>query len=153
MRLPVLAGDWPVSQHFGINPAYYADYGYPGHNGLDLACPVGTQVLLPVDAVLIEVGFDAGGYGLYQKWETADGQDWLFAHLQSSQASKQGDRAVGGTPIALSGASGRVTGPHLHVGYRPLSSLRGWPWDGWVDPLPFVLRVPLGAGEPVPVGG
>ena len=42
----------------------------------------------------------------------------------------EGDKLDKGAKLGLTGASGRVTGPHLHLGVR---------WNGvWVDPVQLV---------------
>ena len=53
----------------------------------------------------------------------------IYMHL-SKFTVKEGDRVERGQRIGLSGATGRVTGPHLHVSVR---------WQGiYLDPLALV---------------
>ena len=54
------------------------------------------------------------------------GLNSAFMHLSRIDV-RTGDRVVRGQPIALSGATGRATGPHLHWGMK---------WnDARIDPL------------------
>jgi murein DD-endopeptidase MepM/ murein hydrolase activator NlpD len=52
-----------------------------------------------------------------------------FAHLSEIYVNV-GDEIMPGMPIAVSGATGRVTGPHLHFGIERNGR--------WVDPEPIV---------------
>lgn len=86
------------------------------HLGLDYGAPAGTpvhavnrgQVILARD-LYFEGGFVVidHGQGLFS----------LYLHLSDFRV-KEGDRVETGQVIALSGASGRATGPHLHVAIR-----------------------------------
>jgi murein DD-endopeptidase MepM/ murein hydrolase activator NlpD len=142
---PAWAGDWPITQLFGVNPSKYAAYNLAGHAGLDVGLESGTELYALADGEIIEACMDGHGYGWYLKLRTAAGEDWLYAHLLQSEQTKAGDRVIAGTPLGYSDNTGNSTGPHLHLAYRPWPELRGWPYDGWVDPRPFLLR--LGAIE------
>jgi murein DD-endopeptidase MepM/ murein hydrolase activator NlpD len=54
------------------------------------------------------------GYGLMVVVEHAGGQSTRYAHLSALEV-RAGDRVDAGQIIARSGATGRATGPHLHV--------------------------------------
>jgi murein DD-endopeptidase MepM/ murein hydrolase activator NlpD len=131
-------GDWPLSQLFGERPWYYATYGYPGHNGIDVACPVGTPLRAIVDGLVVETGHDPRGYGRYFKLRQAGGCEWLYAHLQEGSQPAQDSWLQASQPCGLSGDTGRVDGAHLHLGMRADWRYRGSPYQGWVDPLPFL---------------
>ena len=135
MWQPITRTDVPITQQFGVNPLDYRRYGLPGHNGLDFGVPTGTQLYAPADGVIVELSFDVGGYGLYIKLRCAQA-DWLYAHLSDTGSTAPGDEVVAATPIARSGNTGNSTGPHVHVGYRPLFTLRETPYFGYVDPQP-----------------
>ena len=59
----------------------------------------------------------ASGYGKLIKIQHDNGDVTYYAHL-SSYSVKKGDRVYKGQLIAKSGATGRVTGPHLHFEIR-----------------------------------
>ncbi len=131
-------GNHSVSQWFGGNPHFYARWGLAGHNGLDVAMPVGTPLRAVEPGVVLEVAHDPGGYGYYVKLRSDYGHDWLYAHLSLSGLPWVGDRFLPGERVASSGNSGNSTGPHLHLGYRADPTKRGWPFNGYVDPVPFI---------------
>jgi len=148
MLNPITLLDTPVSQQFAENPGYYQRVsGTPGHNGLDLACGLATQLYSPIEGVISELDVDPYGWGLYLKISEIgndNGQHYLLAHLSSVGDSKVGDQVVAGTPIALSGSSGNSTGPHVHVGWRPNGAYRNTLYHGWCDPEGELARLQEG---------
>ncbi len=82
------------------------------HNGIDIAVPTGTPVKAVSSGVVIYSDF-RGGYGWTVLVEHDNGMISLSGHnsrnmVTSGQAVKKGDI------IALSGSTGRSTGPHVH---------------------------------------
>lgn len=134
-------GDWPISQLFAERPAYYAQYGLLGHNGLDIACPEGTAVRALLSSTVVEVEYDGRGYGNYVKLRHEHGTELLYAHLVARGLPEPGTVVDAGQPVALSGATGRVTGPHLHLGIRPDWRYRGGGYLGYVDPLLYLAEI------------
>jgi murein DD-endopeptidase MepM/ murein hydrolase activator NlpD len=130
------SGDWEVSQVFGANPGYYGRFGLAGHEGADLAMPAGTELLAPEPGEVVEVGLNTGAYGYYVKLRTIVSEDWLVAHLLPYDLPRPGTWLGAGARLGWSGNSGNSTGPHLHIGYRPVHWARGWPFNGWSDPIP-----------------
>lgn len=139
MQTALVDAEVTITQLFGENPAAYARFGLSGHNGVDLAVPVGTPLRALVDAMLVEAAFDAGGYGNYVKLRTASGADWLYGHLDQPTELEIGQAVSAGDVVGVSGNSGNSTGPHCHVGYRPDDAYRGGGYGGYVDPLPYLL--------------
>lgn len=82
------------------------------HKGVDLAMPVGQDVPAARNG---EVAFAGSlpGYGLTVVVRHDDRTSTRYAHL-SQVVVAEGDEVGAGQTIALSGATGRVTGPHLH---------------------------------------
>lgn len=94
------------------------------HQGLDFAVPTGT----PVDAlnrgtvILARPLFFEGGCVVL---DHGQGLMTIYMHLSKIEV-KEGDQVNRGQEIALSGGTGRATGPHLHVAVR---------WQGiYLDP-------------------
>lgn len=82
------------------------------HKGVDIAIPEGTPVK-PVAAGIVSYSGTRGGYGNIVIVEHEGGMTTLYAH-NSSNLSSCGDRVNENTTIALTGSTGRSTGPHLH---------------------------------------
>ena len=98
------------------------------HNGIDIPMWFGTQVLATADGVVISAGWD-GGLGWAVEVQHEMGFTTTYGHT-SKLLVKKGDEVKAGEAIALSGNSGRSTGPHLHYEMR----LNNIP----VDPLKYL---------------
>lgn len=103
--------------HFNGNdyPAYAGSGEY--HAGRDISCPIGTPIYAAADGTVIHVNDQASTYGNHIMIAHGDEIYTLYAHCDSllvyvGQEVKQGQQ------IAWSGASGNVTGPHLHFEVR-----------------------------------
>lgn len=135
MLRPIQGGR--VSQWFGGNPAMYARFGLPGHNGIDYAVPVGTPVYAAHDGVLEVPPPDPGGYGVYAIVR-GNGFYTLYGHLVSPTIPLKGMAVRAGEWIGVSGNTGNSTGPHLHFGLRlTRAGYQAQPYKGWLDPWPF----------------
>lgn len=82
------------------------------HKGIDWATPVGTAVCASSGGVVARAGWGSG-YGYVVYINHADGRQTRYGHL-SKVLVKPGDHVSQGQKIALSGNTGRSTGPHLH---------------------------------------
>ena len=82
------------------------------HKGMDFACDIGTPVYATADGVVKNARYEKG-YGYIVTLDHGYGYETRYAHLKSMSV-KKGQRVVRGETIALSGNSGRSTGPHLH---------------------------------------
>lgn len=120
-----------ISQVFGANPQWYTQSR--GHNGIDWACMVGTEIYAMADGEVIRADATSGkaGYGRHVRIQHPEGVS-IYGHLSMLKCTV-GDRVVSGQVIGLSGgattdpASGNTTGPHLHAEYR---------LDGVPNPVP-----------------
>lgn len=86
------------------------------HNGIDIAVPEGTDIRPVISGKVIYSGYSKG-YGNCVIIEHEDGVQTLYAH-NSKNLVKTGDVVTPDTVIALSGSTGRTTGPHLHFEVR-----------------------------------
>ncbi|MEV6110072.1 M23 family metallopeptidase [Streptomyces sp. NPDC051940] len=86
------------------------------HTGVDFGVGTGTPVLAVGPGTVVTSAFD-GSYGNYVVIRMTDGHYALYAHL-SERAVAQGASVAGGQRIGLSGATGNVTGLHLHFEAR-----------------------------------
>lgn len=86
--------------------------GMKFHKGVDIAMPEGRDVPVARAGQVTFAGAQSG-YGLTVVVDHGDGVSTRYAHLSELQV-KAGDPVGDGQTIALSGATGRVTGAHLH---------------------------------------
>ena len=104
---------WPLPGVTYISAGYN---GYPGHKGLDIAGPYGTPIVAAADGTVIEANStDSWGYswGYYVLIYHNGTYTTRYAHM-SSVAVSTGQYVTAGTVIGYEGATGNVTGPHLH---------------------------------------
>lgn len=117
------AAAWPLplsppvvgekSSDFGLRRFFNGEAKSP-HSGLDLRAAAGTPVAACADGVvaLAEEHFYAGN-SVYL--DHGDGLFTLYFHL-SAIAVQPDQRVARGEIIGRAGATGRVTGPHVHLG-------------------------------------
>ena len=82
------------------------------HCGVDLAVETGTPVLAFAAGTVDYIG-ESDIYGEYLQLRHANGVTSFYAHC-SKLCVQQGQTVAAGEKVAESGATGRVTGPHLH---------------------------------------
>ena len=84
------------------------------HKGMDFSCDKKTPVYATADGV-VESAKWMSGYGYTVIIDHGYGYKTLYAHLLDKKfLVKKGQKVVRGEKIALSGNSGKSTGPHLH---------------------------------------
>jgi len=99
------------------------------HGGIDIAVPIGTPVGAAADGVVIVASHDVGHYGTAVFIDHQNGYITHYGHL-SVILVHVGQKVKAHQIIAKSGATGRVTGPHLHFTVK-----KG---DRFIDPLKFL---------------
>lgn len=83
------------------------------HNGIDFGVPRGTPVIAPGDGVVTRVASQPSGAGNYIIIQHNSTYSTVYMHLTRSLVSV-GQKVRKGERIALTGNTGRSTGPHLH---------------------------------------
>ena len=87
-----------------------------GHTGMDLAVPTGTPIRAALDGVVTLSKYN-GSYGYCVMIDHGNGLTTLYGH-NSRLLVNVGQSVHAGDVVSLSGATGRVTGPHLHFEVR-----------------------------------
>ncbi len=126
------------SSPYGALRTYVPDGDCEGrtsvHNGLDIAVPTGTPVMAPMAGTVILADPNLFYEGGCVFLDHGRGLISVMMHLsridvEPGQVIQQGEQ------LGLSGATGRVTGAHLHWAIKhrnPFSDDRGT--DQWLDP-------------------
>ncbi|MFF3662411.1 M23 family metallopeptidase [Streptomyces olivochromogenes] len=86
------------------------------HTGVDFVVPTGTTIKAVAAGTVASAGW-GGAYGNQVVIQHADGRYSQYAHLSALSVSA-GQSVTPGQQIGLSGATGNVTGPHLHFEIR-----------------------------------
>ncbi len=126
--------------------------GYAGHSGVDYAVPTGTPIRAVADGTV-----KFAGPGAQHSWMTwlagncvliqhADGMHSGYAHM-SRIATSTGARIKQGDIIGYVGATGQVTGPHLHFEFLPSSPNFQNGRAGRIDPTGMISQAPNFTGQ------
>lgn len=100
------------------------------HTGLDFAAPTGTLIKAVHSGTITEAGW-AGSYGYRTILTLDDGTELWFCH-QSSISASVGQKVATGDVIGRVGATGNVTGPHLHLEVHPNGQAEGIDPAAWL---------------------
>ena len=120
----------PLSSPFGLRRFFNGEERNP-HSGLDFAVPKGTPVKAPANGVVTIVDeFFFNGKTIFL--DHGQGLITMYCHLSATDVAV-GQTVQRGQVIGKVGATGRVTGPHLHWNV----SLNG----ERVDPAIFIGKV------------
>jgi murein DD-endopeptidase MepM/ murein hydrolase activator NlpD len=104
--------DFRVTSTYGMRNDPFSN-GEKMHLGIDLATPVGTEVLATADGEVHKVVTSTAGYGNHIVINHGAEYQTKYAQLSAMQV-KVGEKVSQGQIIALSGNSGQSKGPHLH---------------------------------------
>lgn len=99
------------------------------HNGVDMAAPLGADVLAAADGTVYRTGFDAANGNYVVLWHEESGQMTYYTCCQELLVS-EGEQVSTGDKIATAGQTGRATGPHLHFA---VSGDGEWQEPVWED--------------------
>lgn len=135
---PPASGAWTKP----VNAPYGTPFGKRGlmwssgrHTGLDIPAATGTKVVA-VDNGTVKAVQSGGPYGKHVTVNHGGGLASLYAHM-SAMVAKAGTSIKQGARIGSVGATGNVTGPHLHLEARlngtavdPMNYLAGSGGDG-----------------------
>nr|WP_036832116.1 peptidoglycan DD-metalloendopeptidase family protein [Photobacterium sanctipauli] len=133
---------YPTNQKFRISSHFNPKRRHPvtgrisPHNGVDFATPTGTPVLATGDGVVVQALSHpyAGNYITIQH-----GSNYRTRYLHNSKnLVRKGQKVSRGQRIALAGATGRVTGAHIHYEFL----IRGRAVNPMTANIPMASSVP-----------
>jgi len=125
---PVKAGIGHISMYFGQNENPFTGQWYI-HKGVDISTyRTGDPIVATADGKVAYVGYDAS-YGNNVIIQHSHGFYTRYGHMQSFKVYK-GQKVAQGQVIGYLGATGLVTGPHVHYEVHLGTSL--------IDPLKFL---------------
>lgn len=135
LQLPVPAPA-RVTQAYGARPDYYAQFGLPGHEGIDYGGKDGDPICAAANGVVKLIAKDNGvhPYGNHIRitsvWH-ADTFEHIYAHLRGFKSELvQGDTVHAGDVIGYMGSTGNSSGVHLHLTLKRNGVV--------VDPTPYL---------------
>ena len=131
---PVLG---PISGVYGSQRILNGEARRP-HMGVDVAAPTGTPVVAAADGIVTLARADTFFNGHLVILDHGHGVSTSYAHLSAIEV-RTGDTVRQGAPIGRVGATGRVTGAHLH-----------WGLNLFELPLDPALVVPPMTRDPAP---
>jgi murein DD-endopeptidase MepM/ murein hydrolase activator NlpD len=114
---------WPVTGR------RITQYYWYGHQAIDVGLVEGTPVIASDTGVVTWAGWNVYGYGNLVVINHCNGYETYYAHL-SSIGVVPGQVVYQGNSIALSGNTGRSSGPHLHFEIRF--------YDSYLNPLDWL---------------
>lgn len=124
----------PLMRDISVN-SFYGARNHPIHNvvkfhrGIDLAGKLGEKVVSSGNGYVLETGFKAD-LGNYIKIRHKYGFEAIYGHLSKVNV-KKGQLVTKNQVIGKVGATGKVTGPHLHYTLKKN--------EGYLDPFDFLF--------------
>ncbi|MFF1284903.1 peptidoglycan DD-metalloendopeptidase family protein [Streptomyces sp. NPDC058299] len=109
------------------------------HTGVDFVVPTGTSLKAVAAGTVVSAGW-GGAYGNQVVIRLNDGYYAQYGHLSQLSVSA-GQSVTPGQQIGLSGATGNVTGPHLHFEIRTTPD-----YGSDIDPVGYLRRHGLAVG-------
>jgi hypothetical protein len=136
---------WPteirtINQYFGANPQNYAQFGLPGHEGIDFMALDGTKVFCVAPGTVFAIHPESTGhnYGTHVRVNHVDSYQTVYGHLRQLFV-QVGQVVNAGEVLGLADNTGNSFGSHLHLSLKKLdTNYLNWPFN-ITDPTPFVL--------------
>lgn len=146
----IFLSGYKLTQAFGLRPDYYGQWGFAGHEGIDLI-PKDLNTswdIYPPETVTIvrDVDVPRDNYGIYAVGLNQEHhRAWWFCHLQTNYV-KVGQVLSPNEAVGRMGSTGKVTGAHLHLGLRQADSSGNAinlenGYKGFINPLPLIEQL------------
>lgn len=108
-NLPV-TGDFTITAVYGQKGSHWAN----GHQGIDFVA-ADRRIFATCTGKVRRVAYDPGGWGWYVSIGDEEGRRHIFCHLKAGSIEVvPGETVNRNTVIGIMGATGNVTGVHLH---------------------------------------
>lgn len=158
----IFKNGYRITQVFGNNPDYYKQFGFAGHEGLDLvpSTPGDTTIYCIEDGEVLRDVDDpkSGAYGQHVViWNKENKRAWWYCHLASNETSL-GQQMKAGQKVGVMGATGNTNGAHLHLNLRTTDANKNVldpnnGYKGFVNPLPVLqnINTPMADTITIPV--
>lgn len=111
---------WPVPGCYKISSGFGKRWGR-NHNGIDIISSNGTvlgKTIVAADSGTVILSKYYSGYGNCVMIDHGNGYVTLYGHMRYASSYKKGATVTKGATIGYVGATGNVTGPHLHFEVR-----------------------------------
>lgn len=117
------------------NPTTRVTAGYPSypsggqHNGIDYVLSPSKTIYSCTDGTVYFAGYGTGAnasFGYYVAVRLNDGRIAYYAHMAHPPSVTTGQTITAGTPIGIMGATGNVTGAHVHVALKSQEGTGNW---------------------------
>lgn len=116
MRLP-FDGKIRITKLYGTPPPQGMHYATGKHSGIDMVAMDGKEVYAIERGTVIRSRYDGNGWGNYIVVQQSDGFYAIYCHLQKRNVT-EGKFVKEGQALGIEGATGNVTGRHLHLELR-----------------------------------
>ena len=116
MKLPY-KGKVRMTKLYGTLPPKGYTYATGKHGGIDLVGVEDKTIYAIAGGSVIRANFDPTGWGNYVVIRQEDGYYCIYAHLAKISV-KLREKVDAGQEIGIEGATGNVTGSHLHLELR-----------------------------------
>lgn len=157
-----------VTQRFGDNPEDYAEWGLPGHEGIDYHVTEGMPYYAAADGTVVHASDrrwstdDPSAYGWHVVVDHGDFAT-VYAHAAPNLMVAIGDTVLAGEILAFSGNTGNSDFHHLHFGLLDQTGQRDpdngypvWRYGRPIDPEPYLdglSEPPSDVGDDPPIDG
>ena len=109
---------WPAPGYRRISSKFgWRSWSQSYHKGIDIAAPMGANIVASNSGTVVTSSFNVGGYGNYVIIDHGGGYMTVYGHL-SRRSVGVGQKVSRGQVVGLCGSTGRSTGPHLHFEIR-----------------------------------
>ena len=109
---------WPAPGYSRISSKFgWRSWSNSYHKGIDIAAPMGANIVASNGGTVVKSAYNAGGYGNYVIVDHGGGYMTVYGHF-SKRCVSVGQKVSRGQTVGKCGSTGRSTGPHLHFEIR-----------------------------------